>query len=173
MANIFIVGNSGSGKSTLAKALANELSACHIDLDTLAWQHTTPPSRKALNESISQLAALCEPHHYAVIEGCYGDIISAFSNTDSILVYLDIPLQSCLENAKNRPWETHKYPSKSAQDANLAMLLNWIESYYSRRDDCAKSTHDNLFSAHQGAKLRICERPNINETIARIIGLIT
>ena len=25
-----------------------------------------------------------------------------------------------------RPWEPHKYPSKEAQDANLALLIGWI-----------------------------------------------
>lgn len=172
MTKILIVGNSGSGKSTLAKALSQAISANHIDLDSLAWQHTTPPTRRPAAESLAQLADLITPQRHTVIEGCYGDLLSALSTANTVLVYLDLPATACIKNAKQRPWESHKYPSKEAQDANLAMLLGWIESYYTRDDDCAKSAHDTLYNQHTGAKLRITTQAELNTTILQISQLI-
>lgn len=50
-----IFGNSGSGKSTLAKPYANQFSLAHLDLDSLAWQNTDPPQRKAIADSANDI----------------------------------------------------------------------------------------------------------------------
>jgi len=50
-----IFGNSGSGKSTLAKKLAHADNLSHLDLDTLAWLPTLPPTRAPLKSSQQQI----------------------------------------------------------------------------------------------------------------------
>jgi hypothetical protein len=57
-----------------------------------------------------------------------------------------------VENAKNRPWEPHKYESKKAQDENLDMLIDWISQYTSRNDTFSKVAHEKLFEEFQGKK---------------------
>jgi hypothetical protein len=65
---------------------------------------------------------------------------------------MNLDVESCIGNAKNRPWEPHKYPSKEAQDKNLSMLLNWISQYPEREDTFSKVAHENLYSGFKGSK---------------------
>jgi hypothetical protein len=58
----------------------------------------------------------------------------------------------CIANAKNRPWEPHKYKSKESQDTNLNMLTNWISNYTSRDDTFSKTAHQKLYDDWQGKK---------------------
>jgi adenylate kinase family enzyme len=65
---ILIFGNSGSGKSTRAKQLAKTENLAHLDLDSLAWQPTNPPTRKPLAESKQAIEAFMHQHNRWVIE---------------------------------------------------------------------------------------------------------
>ncbi|NND00016.1 MAG: AAA family ATPase, partial [Gammaproteobacteria bacterium] len=113
---VVIFGNSGSGKSTLAKELKAERGLSHLDLDTLAWQATTPPQRRSLSDSGQQISEFIEANTDWVIEGCYADLLALAVPHANQLIFLDLADQACIENARNRPWEPHKYPSKQAQD---------------------------------------------------------
>jgi len=162
---VIIFGNSGSGKSTLAKKLATENELAHLDLDTLAWLATTPPQRKPLNESANEIALFTQKHESWVIEGCYGDLLELLTLHSNPLaedrlitskanevVFLDLPIDACIENAQQRPWEPHKYASKQAQDDNLEMLIHWIKAYETRTDSFSKQAHNQLYTAFQGKK---------------------
>lgn len=72
---ILIFGNSGSGKSTLANKLSESESLTHLDLDTLAWHPTSPPSRMPILESAKAIAKFTETYKGWVIEGCYADLL--------------------------------------------------------------------------------------------------
>ena len=61
-----------------------------------------------------------------MIEGCYGDLIAAVLPRTTRLVFLNPGVDACIANCRARPWEPHKYASKEAQDANLAMLIGWV-----------------------------------------------
>ena len=68
-------------------------------------------------------------------------------------MFLNLPITTCIENAKNLPWEPHKYKSKAAQDKNLAMLIDWISHYTVREDTFLKTAHKKLFDAFKGDKV--------------------
>ncbi|TMP78865.1 shikimate kinase [Pseudoalteromonas phenolica] len=150
-----IFGNSGSGKSTLSKRLAQEHSAAHLDLDTLAWLPTSPPTRAPLDSSLDKINEFIQSHSDWVIEGCYSDLIKPITEQCQHLVFIDLDIETCKANAQARPWEPHKYPSKEAQDENLAMLLAWIEDYDTRDDTFSKSAHTTLFETFTGNKVRL------------------
>ena len=120
---LLIFGNSASGKSTLAKQLAKSENLAHLDLDLLAWQPTNPPTRTALSESTLAIEHFMQQHNSWVIEGCYSDLLAIAEAQSSEIIFMNLPIDDCIINAKNRPWEPHKYDSKSAQDANLTMLI--------------------------------------------------
>lgn len=175
---LVIIGNSGSGKSTLAKALVSRYDLPYLDLDTLAWNNSVPPTRKALSDSLAEIISFTnEKLHKWVIEGCYSDLVSVLlyellpqtSDKKITLVFMDLPAKECIENAKSRPWEPHKYKSKAAQDENLAMLIDWIDNYDKRTDSLSRQAHETLFNAYSGAKVRITKRLPVE----RIIELIT
>lgn len=69
------------------------------------------------------------------------------------VIFLNLPVNICIENAKNRPLESYKYEHKEAQDANLAMLLGWISQYPVRTDTFSKVADEKLFADFQGNKV--------------------
>ncbi len=151
---ILIFGNSGSGKSTLAKKLSQEHMLEHLDLDTLAWQNSLPPERLAIEDSAKQIQGFLVLNNAWVIEGCYSDLLNLLTAVATEIIFLDLPVIPCLENAANRPWESHKYTSKKAQDENLPMLLDWIKQYEVRTDTFSKLAHQNIFENFDGIKYR-------------------
>jgi len=152
---VLIFGNSGSGKSTYAKNLSLNIGLAHLDLDTVAFQTDNPIQRKPIQESMSEIIAFIEQNDDWVIEGCYGDLILCLFEYANDLVFLNLPVELCQENANNRPWEPHKYQSKAAQDKNLPMLLDWIAGYYQRDDTFSFDNHNGLYERFKGSKKQI------------------
>ena len=159
---IIFFGNSGSGKTTLARRLCEAEGLGHLDLDTLAWLPGTPPERMPLEESRSGIERFLGEQEGWVIEGCYSDLIEMALPSSTEMIYLDLPVEACVANARKRPWEPHKYESKAAQDANLDMLVDWIRRYDSRNDTFSRQAHERLFERYEGKKQRVREnRPEL------------
>ena len=155
MKKILIFGNSGSGKSTLAANLSASDNLAHLDLDTLAWQPTTPPKRESLDISLVKIQSFISANNSWVIEGCYADLLDIVCSEVSEIIFLNLPVELCIENARNRPWEPHKYKSKEAQDKNLSMLIDWITEYTSRDDEFSYKSHIAFYSTFIGKKSMI------------------
>ena len=152
MRKILIFGNSGSGKSTLAKELCEADDLAHLDLDTLAWQASSPPERKPLAESNAQIQQFINSNDAWVVEGCYADLLEQALIYANEIIFMNLPISACIVNAKNRPWEPHKYQSKEAQDANLAMLIDWIRQYEQRDDTFSSKAHLTLYESFNGIR---------------------
>ena len=152
MNRVIIFGNSGSGKSTLAKRLTKQYGCAHLDLDTIAWLATTPPQRQSLDVSQRQIDDFVKENESWVIEGCYADLLELVAASATKAIFLNLPVSQCIENAKNRPFEPHKYESKAAQDANLEMLIDWIAQYDVRNDTFSKQAHQKLYAEFTGEK---------------------
>lgn len=153
MRKILIFGNSGSGKSTLAKKLCKSERLAHLDLDTLAWEPGHPPERRSIKESELGISNFIKSNEGWVIEGCYSDLLAIAAKFSNEAIFLNLPIELCVKNAKNRPWEPHKYESKEAQHSNLSMLIDWIELYSTRTDTCSYSAHINLYQSFTGTKI--------------------
>jgi len=149
---ILVFGNSASGKSTLAAKLARGSKLAHLDLDSLAWLPSQPPQRRPLVESATLINEFVEKHESWVVEGCYTDLLHILEERASELVFLNLPIEVCIENAKRRPWEPHKYESKQAQDENLEMLLGWIAQYEARDDVFSLAAHSKFYEEFSGKK---------------------
>ena len=152
MRKILIFGNSASGKSTLARQLCGSENLSHLDLDTLAWKPTAPPARKPLKESGSEISNFINSNEGWVIEGCYSDLLEMALPFSNEIIFMSLALESCIENARNRPWEPHKYESKEAQDKNLEMLIIWISQYSERNDTFSEGAHNRLYEHFSGQK---------------------
>lgn len=160
---LLVFGNSGAGKSTFATHLASQFSLAHLDLDTVAWEATTPPVRRALDCSAKELAQFTRTHPTWVIEGCYSDLLALLLIQTTGIYFLDLSVDRCQHQARQRPWEPHKYPSKASQDANLPMLLDWIAEYEVRQDTFSRTAHESLFKRFAGEKFRLTQPPELDK----------
>ncbi|WP_428610520.1 AAA family ATPase [Sedimenticola sp.] len=157
MRKVLIFGNSGSGKSTLAKKLVNEEGLAHLDLDSLAWLSEAPPRRAPIEESRKKIIEFITSNERFVIEGCYSDLLEIAAPRANEVIFMNLSIAKCVQNAKSRPWEPHKYESKEAQDKNLEMLINWIEQYEDREDVFSYQSHLRLYENFIGKKLMYVE----------------
>jgi adenylate kinase family enzyme len=152
MRRLVIFGNSGAGKSTLAQQLAHEEQLAHLDLDTLAWESNSPPRRRRLGDSAREIEQFTSRHSKWVVEGCYSSLLELVLPQCTELIFLNPGVEACIEHCRARPWEPHKYASKAAQDANLALLLEWVRAYDAREDEFSLRAHQRLFDGFEGPK---------------------
>ena len=154
---LLIFGNSGSGKSTLARKLAAEHQIAHLDLDSIVWEPETIAVPRATAKVHADLSSFIDAHENWVIEGCYGELISAASSSCTDLLFLNPGLEACLRHNQSRPWEPHKYQSKEAQDSMLENLQAWVAGYYERKDDWSYHAHRRIFDTHTGGKRELTD----------------
>ena len=107
MRKVLEFGNSGSGKSTLARQLKDSAGLAHLHLDELAWLNSSPPQRAPLNESLHSIQQFIRENEGWVIEGCYTDLLELAGPAVNAIIFLNLPIELCSENARNRPWEPH------------------------------------------------------------------
>lgn len=133
----------------------------HLDLDTLAWIPSAPPQRMPLDESKVLIDEFTANNEAWVIEGCYTDLLEILAEHATEIVFLNLAIEQCAQNALSRPWEPHKYESKEAQDANLEMLLGWIAQYEDRDDVFSLAAHSNFYESFPRTKTRILSNDNL------------
>ncbi len=158
---VLIFGNSGSGKSTLATKLSNTHKLAHLDLDALAWLPTAPPERSSLKTAAQTIKLFIEQNVSWVIEGCYTDLLELVEPYATQAIFMNLPMALCIENARNRPWESHKYATKAAQDKNLDMLIDWISQYRERDDVFSYRAHLALYERFRGLKCEITDNEHM------------
>lgn len=135
----------------LAKKLQSS-GLAHLDLDTIAWDTNPKPVRKPIDKSAALLNEFLGKHTAWVIEGCYSDLLTLAAQCASEAIFMNLDVDLCVDNAKKRPWESHKYSSKTAQDKNLTMLIDWIKQYPVRTDTFSKPAHEHLYNSFDGKK---------------------
>ena len=155
MKRIVIFGNSGSGKTTLAKQLAEELGHPHLELDDVAWKEADPPVRHSIEASCRAIDEFISQRDAWIVEGCYGTLIEHATATADQMFFLNIGIDACVANCRNRPWEPGKYATKSAQDKNLEMLVAWVKTYETREDEFSLRKHRKVFDRFAGSKQEI------------------
>lgn len=167
-----ILGNSGSGKSTLARALAAADDVPILDLDTVAWAASEPPTLRADDLARADVRAFCRRNAAWIVEGCYATLIEAALAEGAALILLDPGLEACLANCRARPWEPHKYASKAEQDANLAFLLDWVSDYYTRDGPMSLAAHRACFDAYRGPKRALQSLPDVDELDSGLLAWV-
>ena len=155
MRRVAIIGNAGSGKTTLARRIAAECGAPVLDLDTIAWEPSTPAAPRASATAVREVRAFCAANESWVIEGCYGDLAEAALDGSVELIFLNLSEADCVRQCRGRAWEPHKWKTKEAQDAHLDCLLDWVRAYYTRDGVMSQRGHRAIFERYAGPKREI------------------
>ena len=149
---IIIIGNSGSGKSTFAKSLQSQFKIPLLDLDTVAWKKSQSPQREELLNSKMLIDDFIAQNSQWVIEGGYSDLMEYALKDTTKVIFLNPGVETCIENCRNRPFESHKYKSIQEQNSNLEMLIEWVDDYYKRDDSFSYTAHRSFFESFSGEK---------------------
>lgn len=155
---VAIIGNSGSGKSSLAHQLVAHYGMPMLDLDTVAWEPDKIAAARHPRVAMADVRAFCDDNTDWVVEGCYAGLIRPTLDYAPTLLFLQPGLQACLANCRSRPWEPHKYRSKSEQDDKLGHLLAWVREYYERDGDLSLRSHQGLYDNYAGPKRKLTQR---------------
>lgn len=143
---IIVYGNAGSGKTTMARRLGLPL----LSLDHIAWSASVV--RAPLAESLAALDAFMAEHDEWVIEGCYGDLIEHAAPRCTELRFLNPGVETCIANARARPWEPSYCESPEEQQRLLEPLIDFIRAYETSADEYGLARHRAIFDAHNGPK---------------------
>ncbi len=160
-ARILILGNSGSGKSWLSRELGKRLKIAPIDLDTVHWEpggfqmaRDTDVARAIARQIASQ--------DIWIMEGVYGWLAREILSRGTALIWLDMPLEHCLDNLRRRG------PNPESDEKSFAALLAWAAAYQERQTSSSSTGHGRLFTAFRGWKRRICSTQETRQFLAGI-----
>jgi adenylate kinase family enzyme len=152
---IAILGNSGSGKSTLSHWIARRTGAAALDLDAVVWEPNQIAVPRSPTTATRDVEMFCSERDSWIVEGCYASFVSVALRFEPHLLLLDPGRAACVKHCRARPWEPHKFESKTAQDEHLSSLLTWVSEYYTRDGDMSLAAHAACFDRYNGAKTRV------------------
>ena len=99
MKRIIVIGCPGSGKSTFARALQRKLNIPLQHLDMIYWRADGSfISKEELKDRLLEIMANDE----WIIDGNYGSTIELRLRACDTVVFLDYPLQVCLDGIRRR-----------------------------------------------------------------------
>ncbi|WP_347557536.1 adenylate kinase [Robbsia sp. KACC 23696] len=142
-----IIGNAGSGKSWLAARLAARLSTAWVDLDLIHWMPGGFNVARDRTEALQQVQDLASGEAW-VIEGIYGWLVDVALASATALIWLDLSEDECVTNIRQRGVR------RGGTDAGLAALVQWAESYGTRRGSSSRAAHATIV-AHFPRETRI------------------
>ena len=142
MKKIIIIGNGSSGKSTLAKKLSKRFSITHHDLDDYFWKCSNfkkSYNHKKIFNNVNDLAM----NDSWIIEGTYSHIVKRILHRAEVLIWLDLPMEECVENLKRREVEPSNHQ------------ISRTKEYYKRRNGSSRKSHNFLWEEFLGSKYKI------------------
>ena len=130
MKRIMVIGCPGSGKSTFSRELHSITGIPLFHLDMMNWNadRTTVDKavfRKRLSDTIKKSEW--------IIDGNYGSTIELRLKECDMVIFLDYPLEICLEGIKERRGkERTDMPWVEAEDEEDAEFIEFIKNYNSQ-----------------------------------------
>ena len=140
MKKIIVIGCPGSGKSTFARALHDKTGIPLYHLDMMYWNADKTTVEKSV--FLEQLSAVLAKDKW-IIDGNYGSTMELRMAACDTVVFLDYPLDVCLDGIKERrgkprsdmPWiETEEDEEfiefiKSYNEQQKPKVLELLEKY--------------------------------------------
>ncbi len=125
MNRIFIIGCPGSGKSSLGRILKDKKDLPLFYLDMIYHlPDKTHITAKAFREELKTIT----DNDKWIIDGVYFNYVKDFFMKADTIIYLDIPLDICLESVKRRSGITREY-FPYIEDADDEVFHNYIRNF--------------------------------------------
>ena len=99
MKKVIVIGCPGSGKSTVSRALHNKTGIPLYHLDMMYWNADKTTVEKSV--FLERLSAVLEKDEW-IIDGNYGSTLELRMAACDTVVFLDYPLDLCLDGIKER-----------------------------------------------------------------------
>ena len=130
MKRIMVIGCPGSGKSTFSRELHSITGIPLFHLDMMNWNADRTTVDKAIFwERLSDTIKKSE----WIIDGNYGSTIELRLKECDTVIFLDYPLEICLEGIKERRGkERTDMPWVEAEDEEDAEFIEFIKNYNSQ-----------------------------------------
>lgn len=128
-----IVGASGTGTTTLGRALANECSVPHADVDDYFWEPTEPPytTKREREERLRLMGELFLPRAAWVLSGSLMGWGEALVPSFDVAIF--VTLEPSQRLARLREREARRYGSRiesgGDRESAFADFLDWAAGY--------------------------------------------
>lgn len=155
-----VLGNCGSGKSWFSEKLSQRLGITPTDLDHIHWEpngYSLAREKVFAQEMVSQAAAA----EKWVIEGVYGWLALEAIARATVLFWLDLPVEECIDNLRRRGIR------RGGDEASFTDLINWAEEYPFRETSSSQFGHKQIFTTFAGYKFRFDSRQDLSNFLSK------
>ncbi len=126
MKKIIVIGCPGSGKSTFSKSLHKITGIPLFHLDMLFWNaDKTTVEKSVFLERLLKVIRNCE----WIIDGNYGSTMELRMQECDTIVFLDYPLNVCLDGIKERKGKVRSDMPWIESDEDDAEFVEFIKNY--------------------------------------------
>ena len=129
MKKIIVIGCPGSGKSTFSKALHKITGIPLFHLDMMFWNTDKTTVEKSV--FLDRLSKVLEKSEW-IIDGNYGSTMELRIQECDTVIFLDYPLNVCLNGVKERRGKARSDMPWVESDEEDAEFIEFIKNYNSK-----------------------------------------
>ena len=129
MKKIIVIGCPGSGKSTFSKSLHKITKIPLYHLDMLFWNEDKTTVEKSV--FLDRLSKIIENSEW-IIDGNYGSTMELRMQKCDTVIFLDYPLDVCLDGIKERKGKPRSDMPWIESDEDDAEFIEFIKNYNSQ-----------------------------------------
>jgi adenylate kinase family enzyme len=162
---VAIVGNAGSGKTYLAREIGARLGLSAVELDGLFWM---PPGQYDTRRPVEDVMRIIEERRQEsswVVEGVFGELVLPFLDRADLLLWLDLPWDTCRSRLEARYRCTYGPSPDEAIEASFGRLVAYASGYWTRDDLRSHRGHQRIFDEFLGPKVRLVSEEDVNASL--------
>ncbi len=159
-----LFGNSGSGKTWLANKLSSRFSVPIIYFDEIYWE-PGGFNQPRKTEDIGKIIQQSKLSDSWIGEGVFGHIVERYLEDAQTVIWLDLPLDICLNRLKKRGSESKRHMNRKQSEKGITELITWASQYYERQSKSSYFGHSKIFDSFQKTRIRLNSEDEVMQFI--------